>query len=115
MKKFLIILSFGLISINVSAGVDVYGYITSVHLKDGLLNFSFSNRTADAYCKVGWSGLSFYVPTDHKDYPYYYGLLATANLNKQKVRIPNISKFNGSTACDITKTGYGIVVYTPAS
>jgi len=113
MKKLLVVLLAGLISIPTLAGVDVSGYITSVHLKDGVLNFSFSNRAADVYCKVGWAGLSFYVPTDHKDYPYYYGLITSANSKKQKIRLPNVSKFNGSTSCDITKTGYGIIVYTP--
>jgi hypothetical protein len=114
MKKLLAALFVGLTSLPAFAGVDVSGYITSVHLKDGVLNFSFSNRAADAYCKVGWAGLSFYVPTDHKDYPYYYGLITSANSKKQQIRLPNISAFNGSTACDITKTGYGIIVYTPS-
>jgi len=100
-----------IISLPTLAGVDVRGYITSVHLTDSALNFSFSDRNADAYCKVGWAALSFYVPTDHKDYPYYYGLIISANANKQQVRIPNISVFDGTTACDITKTGYGMVVY----
>ena len=113
MKKLLGILLIGFASFSTWAGVDVTGYITSVHLKDGVLNFSFSNRAADSYCKVGWAGLSFYVPTDHKDYPYYYGLITSANTKKQLVRLADISKFNGSTSCDITQTGYGIIVYTP--
>lgn len=113
MKKLLGILLLVLAPLQAVAGVDVTGYITSVHLKDGVLSFSFSNRAADTYCKVGWAGLSFYVPTDHKDYPYYYSLITSANLKKQMVRFPNISVFNGSTACDITKTGYGIQVFTP--
>jgi len=75
------------------------------------MQFAFSNRAADEYCKVGWASLSFYVPTDHKDFPYYYGLISAANIHKQPVRIANISKFNGSTPCDITRTGYSIIVY----
>lgn len=105
------VLTVVLLSTSTLAGVDVAGYITSVHLKDGVLNFSFSNRAADTYCKVGWAGLSFYIPTDHKDYPYYYGLITSANIHNQQVRLPNVSVFDGSKACDITKTGYGIIVY----
>lgn len=113
MNKLLGLILAAFFSFKVSAGVDVTGYITSVQLKDGALNFSFSNRAADAHCKVGWAGLQFYVPTDHKDYPYYYGLISSANSKKQKVRLANISVLSGTTACDITKTGYGILVYTP--
>jgi len=112
LKKILITLIM-LLSFNVNAGYDVVGYITSIHLKDGALKFSLSNRAADTYCKVGWAGLSFYIPTGHEDYPYYYGLITSANANKQKVRLANISTFDGTTACDITKTGYGILVYMP--
>ena len=111
--KNILIFVFGIcLSVGVSAGYDVVGYITSVHLKDGVLNFALSNRSADTYCKVGWAGLSFYVPTDHESYPYYYGLIVAANTHKQKVRLANISVFDGTAACDITKTGYGIIVYT---
>jgi len=100
-------------SINSFAGYDVTGYITSVQLnKEGALRFALSNRAADTYCKVGWGGLSFHVPYDHKDFPYYYGLISSANINKQKVRLANISVFDGSSSCDVTQTGYGIVVYT---
>jgi hypothetical protein len=113
MKKLLATLLISFASFSASAGTDVVGYITSVHLKDGVLNFSFSNRAADAYCKVGWAGLSFFVPTNHKDYPYYYGLITSASAKKQKVRLANISVFNGSGACDITKTNYGIQVFAP--
>lgn len=99
-------------SIHAFAGFDVTGKITSIQLNDAGLYFAFSNRAADEYCKVGWASLSFYVPAKHKDYPYYYGLISTANIHKQTVRIANISVFDGTTACDITKTGYGLVVYT---
>jgi hypothetical protein len=110
MKKILLVLVLN-IAFQAQAGVDVIGYITSVHLKGSALNFSFSNRTADTYCKIGWASTSFTVPSQHKDFPYYYGLITSASANKQKVRIANISKFNGSGMCDITQTGYGIVVY----
>lgn len=113
MKKFILILILISIASKSYAGFDAVGYITSVHLKDGRLKFGFSNRAADAYCKVGWGGLSFYILTTHEDYPYYYGLITSANVNKQKVRLANISVFDGSTACNITETGYGIQVYAP--
>lgn len=113
MKRFFCVLLAICFSCKAFAGFDVFGKIKSVQLKDGALYFSFSNRSADVYCKVGWDNLSFYVPADHKDYPYYYGLITTANIHKQNVRIANINVFDGTTACDITKTGYGLVVFAP--
>ncbi|SMF57445.1 hypothetical protein SAMN02745866_03674 [Alteromonadaceae bacterium Bs31] len=111
MKKILAILVILSVPIELLAGYDVTGYITSVHLKAGVLQFSFSNSNANTYCKPGWGGMNFYVPRDHEDFPYYYGLISSANASKQFVRLANISVFDGTTACDITKTGYGIHVY----
>lgn len=50
-----------------------------------------------------------YVPKGHPEYPYYFAMLMAAASKGRNVRIANISMFNGTVACDITKTGYGLV------
>jgi putative methionine-R-sulfoxide reductase with GAF domain len=51
-----------------------------------------------------------YVPANHPQYTYYYGILMTALTKGKVVDIPNISVFDGTTACDVTKTECGITI-----
>ena len=103
-----------LISMHTSAGVDLSGRIDRIWLKgDGNLWIRMDNTAFDTYCKPGWYGFNLYIPTSSADYPFYYGLLATAMSQNAVVYIANISVFDGSGHCDLTKTGYGIVVYKP--
>lgn len=64
----------------------------------------------DQYCKPGWYGFNMYIPTSDSAFPYYYGLITSALAKGQNVYVANISHYDGSTACDLTRTGYGIVV-----
>jgi len=96
------------------AGVDVSGTVAQVHISGtGTLWFRMENVSPniEAYCQPGWAGLQLYVPRDHADFPYYYGLLMTAATKQKRVLVANISIYNGTTSCDITKTGYGIMLY----
>jgi len=94
------------------AGVDITGKIVKVWLKDDdKLWFKLDTSQVDTYCKPVWFGFNLYVPKSDKDFPYYYGLITSANANGQSVRISNINVFNGSTACNIIETDYGIVVH----
>jgi hypothetical protein len=65
---------------------------------------------APTYCKADWFGLNLYVPPDNPQYSYYYGLLMSAVTKQKMIVVANISVFNGTTACDITKTNYGLVI-----
>jgi len=56
------------------------------------------------------AGVNLYIPETDKSYPYYYSLVTTALVKEKSVFIANISVFDGSKACDITKTGYGLVL-----
>lgn len=93
-----------------AAGVDLNGTITQLQLApDGKLWFSLSTG-GTTYCAAGWGGLNMYVPRNHPDYPYYYGILMLALSSGKHLYIGNISVYNGTTACDITTTGYGLIV-----
>lgn len=111
------------LGINTSwAGVDIHGNISKVWLARGNLYFgmkntSFSNAqnyssvSVETFCKKVWAGLNFYVPVKSVDFPYYYGLITSANAKGNRVLIANVSIYDGSAMCDITRTNYGIVVY----
>ena len=103
-----------LLSSTVFAGVDLSSKIERIKLNgDGKLWIKMSNSSFDTYCKPGWMGFNMYVPESDKSYPYYYGLITSALAKQQTLYIANISTFNGTGSCDLTKTGYGIVVYKP--
>tara|TARA_R110002060_G_scaffold880_3_gene2104 strand:+ start:3890 stop:4234 length:345 start_codon:yes stop_codon:yes gene_type:complete len=100
-----------LFSVSSLAGVDLTSTIERVQLKgDGKLWLKMTNSAFDTYCKPSWHGFNLYIPETDPSYPYYYGLIASALTQNQSVFIANISYFDGTTTCDITKTGYGIVV-----
>ena len=115
-----IFLFFGMHGIS-KAGVDLVGNIGTVWLAGDNFYFSikeerFGNTsdttiTIGKYCKSNWGNFRLYVPVSDSKFPYYYGLITSANANGNLVKLANISKFNGTTQCDISQTGYGIVVY----
>ena len=114
MYKIYIILFSMTLSFAASAGIDLTGKIERVYIEEGEnFWFKFSHPEIDKYCKSGWFGFNASVKKSDKDFPYYYGLIISAMTNKQSVRLSNINVFNGSQACDIVKTSYGMVVHAP--
>jgi hypothetical protein len=113
MKKMLkIALLFTLVFFPVSAysEVDLSGTVQLVQIApNGNLWFEINTTSASTYCLPGWAGLNMYVPADDPQYPYYFAMLMTAAKTGKNVYVANISVYNGSTPCDITKTGYGLV------
>ena len=92
------------------AGVDISGPVQAVQVApDGTLWFAMDTTPASTYCISGWMGLTMYVPNDHPQYPYYFAMLVAAASKNKNVYVGNISIYNGSSSCDITKTGYGLV------
>ena len=113
--KYLSILYFlimGFISLPVISGVDLVGKVERLQIKsnDHKLWIRMNNPSFDTYCAQGWYGFNIYIPTSDPMFPYYYGLLTSALAQQQDVYIANISRFDGNTACDLSLTGYGIVV-----
>lgn len=95
-----------------NAGADVADLVQAVQIAaDGKLWFALKTSTAATYCKPGWGGLNMYIPREHADYPYYYGMLMMALSKGKTVYIANISVYNGTGPCDITQTGYGMYTY----
>jgi hypothetical protein len=97
------------------AGVDSYGTVNKIQVaSDGTLLFSIvpvaGTPDPTLYCKPGWGGLNMYVPASNAQYAYYYGLLLNSFNKGFAVLVANISVFNGSTACDVTQTGYGVLL-----
>src|SRR5437879_6181002 len=93
------------------AGADLRGTVPQVQLNgNGDLYFTVSDPSTSTYCLPGWAGLTMYIPKTDSNFPYYYGLLLTAVSKAKPVYIANISIYNGSTLCDITKTGYGVML-----
>lgn len=110
MKFRLLILSL-VLSSSAFSGVDISSTIERVKINgDGKLWLKMTNSTFDEYCKPGWYGFNLFIPEADKSYPYYYGLVASAFSKGQALYIANISVFDGTGSCDLTKTGYGIVV-----
>lgn len=93
------------------AGADISGPVERVQLApDGKLWFSMDTTPATTYCKAGWYRLTMYVPKEDPNFAYYFAIIMTAVSKGKSIYIANISAFDGTTACDITKTGYGIVL-----
>ena len=97
------------------AGDDLRGQVAAVHIaSDGKLWFALTpaagTSAPSTYCKPGWGGFNLYVPRDHSEYPYYYAMLMTAVSKGKPVYVANISIYDGTGACDITKTGYGLFI-----
>jgi hypothetical protein len=97
-------------TLTAQAGVDISGPVQRVQIApDGTLWFAMDTTSAATYCKPGWYSLTMYVPKDNPQYPYYFAMLVAAAAKGKSVYVANISVFDGSTSCDITKTGYGLV------
>ncbi len=93
------------------AGVDLGGKVMRIQLDNSAnLWFKMDNPAFDTYCKKGWFDFNLYVPKNSPDFPYIYSTLMTALESGKPLYLANISTFNGSTPCDLTKTGYGIVI-----
>lgn len=93
------------------AGTDLTSTIARVKLNgDGKLWIKMNDARFDQYCKPGWYGFNLYIPVSDPAFPYYYGLITSALAKGQNLYIANISHYDGSTACNLTETGYGIVV-----
>lgn len=94
------------------AGADLSGVVQTLQIAaDGKIWFAISSTLAPNYCKVGWNQLNMYIPPDNPQYTFYYGLLLASLTKEKTIYLGNISVFDGSTACDIAKTGYGIVLF----
>jgi hypothetical protein len=93
------------------AGVDVTGVVSQIWIDGGgNLWFRLNNTSADAYCAFNWSNNNLYVSVSDQNFPFYYGILLASLTKSEPVDVPNISIYNGSTSCDITKTNYGIML-----
>jgi hypothetical protein len=94
-----------------SAGVDIGGYVQRMQVEsNGTLWFLIDSPEAPKYCKPGWWEFNMYIPASHPQYAFYYGLLLTSLTKTKPIQLANISTFNGTEPCDISKTGYGIVL-----
>ena len=108
--KLTLSLALSLAAIGSQAGVDIVGPVQRVQIApDGKLWFAMDTTPASTYCRPGWHSLTMYVPKDHPEYPYYFAMLVAAASKGKNVYVANISMYDGSGPCDITKTGYGLV------
>lgn len=99
------------VSLPAYAGADIAGPVQRVQVDaGGNIWFAMDTTTASAYCKPGWFNLTMYIPKSSPEYPYYFAMLLTAASKGKSIYIANISVFDGTVSCDITKTGYGIVL-----
>jgi hypothetical protein len=93
------------------AGTDVTGVVAQMWVdSSGNLWFRLNNTSADAYCAKNWGNNNLYVPATNANYAFFYGIVLASLTKGLTVDVPNISVFNGSTSCDITQTGYGIML-----
>lgn len=94
----------------VHAGQDLVGPVQRVQIGyDGTLWFTMETTAASQFCRAGWNGMTMYIPKGHPEYPYYFAMLMTAVAKQRSVIVANISIYDGSISCDITKTNYGLV------
>ncbi len=93
------------------AGTDITGVVAQMWVDSvGNLWFRLNNASADAYCAQNWGSNNLYVPAANANYVFFYGLVLASHTKSLTLYIPNISVFNGSTSCDITQTGYGMML-----
>jgi hypothetical protein len=93
------------------AGVDVSHPAARMQVApDGALWFAIEHPDAVTYCRQGWHNLNMVVPKDHPQYPYYYAMVLASVSKGKSLYVANISVFDGSAPCDITRTGYGLVL-----
>lgn len=97
------------------AGDDLAGVVNEVRVApDGKLWFSIVPNAGTpnpaSYCKGDWAGMGMFIPAGDPQYAFYYGLLLTSMTKSVVIDVPNISVFNGTTSCDVSKTGYGLAL-----
>jgi len=92
------------------AGVDIASNVERVQIKNGALWIKMTDARFDTYCKPGWYGFNLFIPESDKLFPYYYGIVTAALTQGKTLFIANISIYDGSGGCDLTKTGYGVVM-----
>jgi len=95
------------------AGVDLRSKVSRIWQSNGNLHIKMTSTKFDEYCKPGWFGFNLFIPVSDKNYAYYYGLVTAALTKDLELYIANISVFDGSTSCDVTQTGYGMVLLKP--
>jgi hypothetical protein len=93
------------------AGYDIYGVVTSLQVRpDGSLWFAITPNSGFQPVTNFCAGGGMYVPGSDPQYAYYYGLLLSSLTKSKSIGLLNISTYNGTTACDISKTGYGVML-----
>lgn len=109
-KAFLIVM-LGLITSSAFGGTDIVGKVVAVHIDSSSLKFELKGASVATYCAGGWAGLNMIVPKTDPQFPYYYSQVLAAYKENWNVYIGNVSALGtGIQYCDITKTGYGILV-----
>lgn len=94
-----------------NAGVDVSGLVQRIwQHPNGNLYFRIDSSISDTYCQKGWWDTNMYIPAGDPNYAFYYGLLLASISKQRPIYLGNISYFNGTVPCNITQTGYGIVL-----
>lgn len=94
-------------------GYDVCGKVNYINLRTEGLYWSVIRNDTEKFC----SGLSSYqnmmmvVPVSHPQFAYYYGLVSMAYAQSQILCSLNVHLLGEQVVCDVTKTGYGIMLY----
>ena len=97
------------------AAADLKGEVTNISIRGGNNNLH-PNADVDIIRKSGgktlqdhrlnrWGG-RFVVPVDHPSFSYWYGMRPLRDAAEHGVKVANISYFDGTTSCEISKTGY---------
>lgn len=91
------------------AGYDIYGTVSWLEVRpSGDLWFSITPSSGYQPITNFCLGGGMYIPGTHPQYPYYFALLHTSLTKSKIVGFYAIDTYNGTTSCDITKTGYGV-------
>lgn len=98
-------------STSIFAGVDINGPVTKAQMAPDGFYFLVTSASSSPYCKAGWAGLNMFVPKDHPEFFQYYGMVLSALAKAKNLYIANVDLGNnGSAPCDVTKSGYGIMM-----
>ena len=94
------------------AGYDLYGVVSSLQVRpDNSLWFTVTPSAGYQPVTNFCAGGGMYIPGSHPQYAYYYGVLLGSLTKAKVVGLFNIDTYNGTTSCDMTKTGYGITLF----
>lgn len=95
---------------------DVTGPVQRIQIEpNGRLWFAMDTviDQITPFCKKGWYSFALYIPPEHPQYSHYFAMLSIAVAKGKSVYVANINRAglnNGTAPCDITKTGYGLVL-----